>query len=68
MKIILSWFLTALGFLVGVFALSMFGMNWIPSADRSSGWFMPWLPIAGNWPARTWLCCWINRKANPLRW
>ena len=39
--------MTALGFLVGVFALSMFGMNWIPSTDRSSGWFMPWFTIAG---------------------
>jgi hypothetical protein len=47
-KTVFSWLAFVSGLLAGLFGLVIFGMEWAPFGDRSSGWFMAWLTIAGT--------------------
>jgi hypothetical protein len=46
LRAISSWLGVALGFLVGLFALAIFGMEWIPTRD-GMGWWVPCFTIVG---------------------
>jgi hypothetical protein len=46
LKAVLSWLAVALGFLLGIFALAIFGMEWIPTRV-GMGWWVPWFTIVG---------------------
>jgi len=43
----LSWFVVALGFLLGLFVLARFGMSWVPFGDHEPGWLLRWLTFVG---------------------
>ena len=44
----LSWLAVVLGIFLGLFELAVFGTDWAPFGDRSSGWFLTWFTIAGT--------------------
>jgi hypothetical protein len=46
-KTLLSWLAVVSGAFLGFFELAIFGMEWAPFGDRSSGWFLRWFSIAG---------------------
>ena len=48
LKLIVSWFVTALGFLVGFFALARFGMARPPFNDDLPGWLLRWISYLGG--------------------
>ena len=48
LKMFVSWFVTALGFLVGFFALAGFGMAWPPFNDDLPGWLLRWISYLGG--------------------
>src|SRR5258708_25410730 len=47
LKNTLGWIVAALGSFLGLFALSAFGMSWLPLGDHDPGWFLRWLSLFG---------------------
>ena len=47
LKVVFSWVLAAIGFFVGLCALTKFGMWWAPLGDHDQGWLLRWLIFVG---------------------
>jgi hypothetical protein len=47
LKNTLGWLVAALGSFLGLFALTGFGMSWLPLGDHDPGWFLRWLSLFG---------------------
>ena len=47
LKVVFSWVLAAIGFVVGLCALAKFGMWRAPLADHDQGWLLRWLTFVG---------------------
>jgi hypothetical protein len=47
LKVVLSWVVVAAGVFTGLYALGIFGTDYFPSDDRSQGWYLRWIDLAG---------------------
>lgn len=46
-KLAVSWVVVATGVFVGLYAMAIFGTDWLPPDDKSEGWYLRWIDSAG---------------------